>query len=304
MADKPFRPMKAADVDYDKLKFPYMVTPKLDGHRCVIVDGVAMTSTMKPFPNKHVQFLFGRPEYNGLDGELVVGDPTAHDVFEKTSSGVRKVEGEPEVRFFVFDRHEDGEAIHRASRVLTLLKGLDDENFMRLPWVTFYYAENKDELDALVDNFLKLGYEGAMLRSATSPYRQGRSTVKENYLLKVKPMADAEAMVTAINEQMANTNEAKKDELGRTKRSTAKAGKVGKGTAGSFTVLALNGPHAGQYFDIGSGLDDATRQDIWDNKEKYMDRVLTYKYQPVGNYKKPRLPIFLRFRDGEDYDVE
>lgn len=302
MDNKPFRPMRAADVDYDKLKFPYMLTPKLDGHRCIIIDGVAMTSTMKPFPNKYVQELFGRPEYNGLDGELIVGDPTAEDVFEKTSSGVRSVEGKPDVMFYVFDIAGEGSAIDRAMKAISLLKEHSDN--LRLTWVMVTFVYVKPYLDFMADKYLRQGYEGVMLRHVDSPYKQGRATVKENYLLKVKPMEDAEARIIAINEQMANTNEAKKDELGRTKRSTAKAGKVPKGTAGSFTVQAINGRYAGETFEVGSGLDDATRQHVWDNKEEYMGRVLTFKYQPVGNYKKPRLPIFLRFRDGEDYDVE
>lgn len=302
MADKPFRPMRAADVDYDKLKFPYMLTPKLDGHRCIIVDGVAMTSTMKPFPNKHVQELFGRPEYNGLDGELIVGDPTAEDVFEKTSSGVRSVEGEPDVWFHVFDIVGEGTAINRVVKALDLLNKHQENN--KVTWVMVKFVHDKQHLDFLTEECLRLGYEGVMLRHTESPYKQGRATVKENYLLKVKPMEDAEARIIAINEQMANTNEAKKDELGRTKRSTAKAGKVPKGTAGSFTVQAINGRYAGLQFEVGSGLDDAIRQAAWDNPADYLNRVITFKYQPVGNYKKPRLPIFLRFRDNEDYDVE
>lgn len=104
-----FKPMKGDDADLSRLKFPYMVTPKLDGHRCLIKDGVALTSSLKPFPNKFIQAFFASGEYDGLDGELIVGEPTSPNVFRDTSSGVRRVEGEPDFTFWAFDRWDLGD---------------------------------------------------------------------------------------------------------------------------------------------------------------------------------------------------
>ena len=41
-----------------------------------------------------------------------------------------------------------------------------------------------------------------------APYKQGRSTVREGYLLKVKTFLDDEATVVRFEERMHNGNEA------------------------------------------------------------------------------------------------
>jgi DNA ligase-1 len=49
---------------------------------------VARSRTFKPIPNKEIQAALGRPEYNGLDGEIIVGDPTAEGCMQATTSFV------------------------------------------------------------------------------------------------------------------------------------------------------------------------------------------------------------------------
>ena len=80
------KPMLAVEVDFNKLRYPVYTQPKLDGIRVVFKDGVVYSRSLKAIPNKHVQALFRHLQ--GVDGELIVGNPTAHDVFQKTTSGV------------------------------------------------------------------------------------------------------------------------------------------------------------------------------------------------------------------------
>ena len=89
------KPMLATEADFNKLRYPVCAQPKLDGIRVVIKNGVVYSRSLKPIPNKHIQALFRH--LDGLDGELIVGNPTAHDVFQKTTSGVMSKEGEPDV---------------------------------------------------------------------------------------------------------------------------------------------------------------------------------------------------------------
>ena len=56
--------------------------------RCLIIDGVAYSRSLKPIGNKFIQSIIGKQEYNGLDGELIVGNVYDKDVFQKTTSGV------------------------------------------------------------------------------------------------------------------------------------------------------------------------------------------------------------------------
>lgn len=290
-----FRPMKGDDADLSRLVFPYLLTPKLDGHRCVVVNGTALTSALKPFPNLHVQRLFGRPEYNGLDGELVVGAAAHPDVFRLTSSGVRRASGEPDVHFHVFDDWTRPTAPAEARFAALGARSFTFNDNMRS--VMCARVTTMEEFERWEEYFIAEGFEGVMLRHPDSPYKFGRSTVKENYLLKVKRFEDAEAEVTGFVEQMLNTNEKVTNELGRSKRSSAKAGKVGKGTLGALQARVLNGRYQGVEFEVGTGFDDKQRQDIWDNQAKYRGAAFTFKSQPVGAYDKPRIPVFKAFRD-------
>ncbi len=96
---------------------------------------------------------------------------------------------------------------------------------------------------------------------------------------------------------MENTNAAETNELGRTKRSTAQAGLVGKSTLGAFQVRDLV---TGVEFSIGTGLTALERQSHWVNQEHLIGAVCKYKFFPVGVKDKPRHPVFLGFRDRRD----
>lgn len=294
-----FKPMKGDDADLSKLVFPYMVTPKYDGHRCLIKDGAALTSALKPVPNQYIQGYFSNGQWNGLDGELVVGSPTDPNVFRDTSSGVRKATGEPDFTFYVFDTFQMHASVSAVERWKDLAQAHNRGVFenSRLVLAPMHFIETMDQLLSLEESYLTMGYEGLMLRSPASPYKYGRATVKENYLLKLKRFADGEAEIIGFEEQMANTNEAKTNALGRTERSSAKAGKKGKDTLGLIKVRGLNGEFKGVEFEIGTGFDDALRQKIWNAQWPYLGKVVTYKYQPVGGYDKPRIPVFKGFRD-------
>ena len=111
-------------------------------------------------------------------------------------------------------------------------------------------------------------------------------------MLKVKRFEDSEAEILRIEEEMHNANEAQRDNLGRTKRSTAKEGKVGKGTMGALVVRDLK---TGVEFNIGSGFTASDRQDEWKPGE-----IVKYRYFPVGIKTKPRHPVYIGRRSNID----
>ena len=115
-------------------------------------------------------------------------------------------------------------------------------------------------------------------------------------MIKVKPMEDAEARIIGFEEQEENTNEKQTNELGRSKRSSCKAGKVGKGTLGS---LIVTNTEFGD-FNVGTGMDDALRQKIWDNREAYLGKIITFRFQRIGTKDKPRIPAFKGLRHKDD----
>lgn len=291
MPDDLFRPMLAAEADLDKLRFPLLASPKLDGIRAIVRDGVVYSRSNKPIPNKYVQSLFSK--LDAADGELVVGEPTAHNVYTQTTSHVMSHDKEDfDVRFMVFDHVRFPEK--RFSDRHNLLH-YDD---IRHPRVKVHAQRVIGDLAALIayeDACLELGYEGLILRDPHAPYKMGRSTVKEGYLLKLKRFQDAEATVIGFEERLHNGNEATTNELGRTKRSSHRANKTGRGDLGALVVEAN-----GITFNIGTGFDDVERADIWNNQSDYLGRLVKFKFFPVGVKEAPRHPVFLGWRDKRD----
>jgi len=282
---------KAPD-DLTQLRYPVLASPKVDGVRAVVVDGVVLAGrSMRPIPNAFVQELFGLASLEGLDGELVVGAETGPDVFNRTQSGVMSRHGEPDVRFLVFDdlahggdflrRHAN--AVRRASRAKTSVSYLDHVHVSDAGW-----------LEAYEDDCLAKGYEGVMLRDPHGAYKQGRSTTKEGGLLKLKRFKDSEAVVTGVVELMHNGNE-ERTATGR--RSTRKAGKTGTGVLG---VLLGRDLKTGQPVEAGTGFTARQRADLWRIRETLPGLVFTYKFFPHGTDDRPRFPVFKGFRSPLD----
>ncbi len=295
------KPMLAGNVDFTKLRFPVMASPKLDGIRALIIDGQVFSRKLLLIPNWHVQDLFGHDELNGLDGELIVGPAHAPDAYRKTMSGVMSKYGTPEVTFHVFDDFSLPNHLGYAPRYNALQDRLRKTRFCHLgeglELVTHIYLENQEQLLEYEATCLAKGYEGIMLRSLAGPYKQGRSTANEGWLLKVKQFADSEAEVIGYEELLHNANEATTYELGNTKRSSHKANKQLTGKLGALQVRDLK---TNETFSVGTGFDDAQRWQYWQDRETLVGKLITYKYFPSGNLAAPRFPTFKGFRDKSD----
>ena len=288
-----FKPMLATDADLDKLRFPLLASAKLDGVRAVVRGGVVYSRSNKPIPNKFVQQKFCKFEH--FDGELICGDPTSKSCYRDTVSVVMSLDKAADnAGFFVFDSVRDlGANYGVRHRWITAKRDLP-ENVILHDQVLC--ASLDDVLDYEAE-CLEDGYEGLILRDPDAPYKTGRSTVKEGYLLKLKRFCDAEAVVIGFEERMENQNEATVNELGRTKRSSHKAGKVGRGDLGALVCRTAEGIE----FSIGTGLDDAAREDLWAiRNDDLIGRIVKYKFFPVGVKDKPRHPVFLGWRMKED----
>ena len=284
-----FKPMLASPAEIDKLKYPLLASPKLDGVRAIVKEGVVLSRSLKPIPNLHVQKQFSGLE--GFDGELIVGSPTSKTCYTDTVSGVMRVSGTPDVRFYVFDHVELAELPY-----IERTNGLTGEIRNSWQFVAHTPIDNEDHLNSYEMVCLREGYEGVMLRAPQGHYKFGRSTAKEGLLLKVKRFTDSEFKVVGYEERMHNGNEATTNELGRTKRSSHKAGKSGLGDLGA---LVLQGD--GFTFNCGTGFDDATRKALWAIRDKdLIGRIAKIKHFEVGAKVAPRHPVFLGLRDPID----
>lgn len=280
------KPMLACDADLSKLKFPVLASPKLDGVRAIIRDGVVLSRSLKPIPNRHVQIMFRRTELEGLDGELILGDPTHPEAYRRTVSAIMSIEGAPDVTFYVFDRWDRDYPYNEVA----LSYGLTIPVFSKP-------IHNMEELEEYEVALLDKGYEGVMLRDPQSPYKFGRSTVKEGYLLKLKRFADSEAEIIGFEGLLHKHNEATLNEIGHTERSTKQDGLLPAGTLGALVVRDI---HSGVEFKIGTGFTAAERQKFWNLRASLRGLLVKYQYFPTGSKEKPRFPSFQGFRNRID----
>ena len=284
------KPLLAGKFDSEKAKFPYAATPKIDGIRFLMVEGTALTRSFKPIRNEYLQKSLSTNLPNGIDGELTSGS-----TFQECSS-IMRIKGEPDFKVWIFD------FVNPKTDMKTYKERMDElrefERFNINSYEILYPTTvlNQEQIDQLMIKNLNAGYEGLMLRDPNGIYKFGRSSVKENILLKVKEFMDDEAEIISFREKMINTNEGLKDNFGRTKRSSCQDGLKPSGTLGGFILRNSEGLE----FSCGSGLNDALRDEIWKNKSKYLGKLVKYKFMSKGIKDLPRHPVFIGFRDETD----
>lgn len=291
-----FKPMLAgkAPKDLGVLTYPLYVSPKLDGIRCLIQNGEAVSRSLKPIPNAHVQQSL-RNLMPGLDGELMLRETAPYNDIQ---SAMMSRDGKPDFIYYVFDwclRKGDVRTYgHRYTELVNNFK----EMIGSLSYVRLLHHGVVDSPENLLKaerNYLDEGYEGLMIRCPKGRYKHGRSTTKQGWLLKLKRFEDAEAIVIGYDEQMHNGNPAELDALGHTKRSSHQEHLVPTGKLGSLICQTDDGVE----FSVGTGFDDAQRINLWQGRESLIGKVVTYKHQPDPNDPSiaPRFPVFLHFRE-------
>lgn len=295
---KPFRVMKGDPVDPRFLRYPVAVFPKFNGFRGYMKDGVVYTASNKPFKNKELQTRFVRRDFENLDGEFVVGDPAdGHNSLEKTSSVVTSQKPIDDLRFYAFDWIGDlnmpfGERYEKLKKLVSM-EGRKCFKVMKAP---FELAYNWDDVLRIERKYVELGWEGVITRDLAAPYKCGRSTAREAWMGKLKQFSDAEFEITGWEERMHNGNEATVSETGRTKRSTAKAGKTGRGDLGALICKTKDGNE----FGVGTGFTDEQRAQFWEIKNQLIGQFAKVKFHETGTKDVPLLPVFLQIRPKED----
>lgn len=289
------KPMLAATIeDIADVRFPVYASPKLDGIRGVVIDGVLKSRSLKPIPNKFVTDRFSKDEFTGLDGELILGPPTATDCYRQSNAACAKHVGTPDVKFYVFDNFTRSGGFLERSEYLCEYKDYPDCNIVPVEQTKI---DSAIELLNFENDCLEFGYEGLILRDPYGVYKHGRSTMKQQGMMKLKRFADSEAEILEVLEEYENTNPKTTNELGRSKRSSHKEGKVPKGTAGGFRVKDIK---TGVEFDIGSGLTDQEAAFYWSHRTEAVGRIIKYKSFLIGVKDKPRHPVYLEPRDAWD----
>jgi DNA ligase-1 len=304
-----FKPLLSADYEERFLpNFPIMASPKLDGFRIIIVNGVPMTRKLKrSVPNLVMcEALTGLP---WLDGEIICGDPAAPNVFNHTSSGVTAKscpEWESDWAYYVFDSADPADAaLPFRERYIKTKRFVEQLGHPHVKMVEHIMVDSLFGMYAYRDECLAAGYEGIMLRDPEGRYKHGRSTAKERILTKLKVFEDAEAIITEVHAEQENMNEATVNAVGLQERAHKKANFVDKEKVGGYTcVTRRTGDRFGLdkteqvefYLGASANMTDAALVDMWPTRHQLIGKTVTFEYQLTPGSDKPRFPTFKCFR--------
>jgi DNA ligase 1 len=187
---------KTYSKDGDKIKFPAFVQPKFDGHRtvCVVENGVATLWSRTRKPITGLPHIIAAVEKLGLENAVLDGEAYNHDYkdnFEDLTSFIRTPDPKPGhevVQYHIYDTANEDIFSKRQAF-------LDSLNLKEplVPVLTLQ-VNDEDEMMLAFDNFLKMGYEGLMIRNANGLYVNKRSAD----LQKVKEFLDDEFKVIDV----------------------------------------------------------------------------------------------------------
>lgn len=279
---------------FDEIAYPVIAQPKLDGIRCLVINGVPVSRNLKPIPNKFITKTLIEMNLPDLDGELMLksGD------FNSVQSAIMSEHGEPDFVYVVFDTPDTkhaplpySERLAKATSSILMPRAGSG----RLQHVGAVQVNQPAQLEKLYNEWLAQGFEGAIIRDPSGPYKHGRSTLKQGWMLKLKTFNDAEAKIIGFEELMHNDNEATTDALGHQVRSSHQDNQYGGNTLGSL-VCKYND----QTFKIGTGFDSAQRDSLWARRESLIGKLVTFKYQELSKYGIPRFPVYKGLRNEND----
>ena len=268
----------------------FSLSQKLNGNRCVFVNGKMMSRQGKEFTGlDHILSDIQKVVDDGivLDGELVgkneEGLSDSANFQKSTGIANSKDADKTSLKYVIFDtlrleEFQNGKSEYtykiRRQLLLELKETIAKHNLKNIEVVQmFYEGTDQTEIDKWLDYCEEHDYEGCMI-NLDSPYECKR--VKS--LQKVKAFKDIDLMCISVNEAIT--------------------GKY-KGTLGSITCKYKNGT-----VDVGSGFSDEQRNYYFNNPNEIVGKIVTVKYKEATTNKNGgeslQFPVFVTVRFDKD----
>ena len=275
-----------------KIKGSCSVEYKYDGVRVIAIvqngDATLYSRNGKILPNFNlIEDALSKPEYNGLvfDGEVMSED------FQSLMKQVhRKTGANTEDAFLaLFDMltleefEAGGTSINSVDRRKRMIDTVIEDSKIKVVDafdINFDTEEGQAEFDKLNKHALAEGYEGLMIK----PDNEGYKCKRSHAWLKVKPFIEVTLKVIAL-EEGTGKNE------------------------GMLGALVVEGEDDGKFFhvNVGSGLSDDMRKDVWAAQDKVMGQLVEVRADAatIGqdsdtwSLRFPRFKTFRGFEIGE-----
>ena len=314
------KPQLADDVNLDTLPYPVWGMPKIDGVRGLNPAGTFCGRSLDEFKGFGVTPMFSGKLTLGFEGEVTAGaNPAADSLCADSTSAIgsfKDVTEAPNLHWWLFDYSGPAQAnLTYEERYKALAAYLGSTSFgamtQRLHLVPYRIINNKTEAEAFISKCLDDNYEGAIFRNPRSKIKPGRPGKSEQQYMRYKPWMDSEMRVTSVIEGMANQNEAKKNSLGNTERSSAKAGLVPNGQIGALMGVLLedikhplNGSvlfKAGLEIKVSKGkLTTAQAKRLFQKQEDIVGHIIKFQHMAHGVKDLPRFGGYVSHRLPQD----
>jgi DNA ligase-1 len=275
------------------LSLPFGVSPKLDGIRVIAqIEKNAQNTTVhlysrlgKPFSfldniRNSIKLMLQSNQNLVIDGELY-----SHELpFNQISGAVRTKKTKSTIdhllELWIFDVIDLSDPKMSYKKRMELLKQLESNynKFGGQPNLHFVYYDlcnDHKSIETFHNNYVEKGFEGIMCRNLDGPYLQKN---RSNDLLKYKQFEDDEFIISNA--------------------------KPGVGTENGAIVFECT-CDAG-VFDVRPRGSIDKRREMYLNKNKYIGKKLTVRYQPHTNQADqaadtgiPRFPVGIDIRDYE-----
>lgn len=276
--------------DYaDKLKGDIVITTKLDGIRAVIIkdnDTITIMSRQGKIIEELVEIVEEAkklPTNMVYDGELLkINDEglSSKELYNVTKKITGKKGEKRDLEFHAFDmipldEFKEGKSKKDClTRKQELKEVIENGEFTFIKNVPILYVGNDySKIDELLKEAINNEQEGIMVNTAKGKYECKRS--KE--ILKVKKMHTLDLRVIDFEEGIGKYE-----------------GMLGR----------INVDYKGYTVGVGSGFTDADREEIWNNQDKYLDKIAEIQYFEESKNEKGeislRFPIFLQWRLDKD----
>ena len=298
-------PIFACDVpaDYAGVTWPKIGMPKVDGVYGRNNAGRFLGRSGKQLKNKFVTARFSAAVFDGMHGELTLGNnPTLPTLCIDTSAAVRRVNGEPDIYWWIWDYAPPSlESKGFAHRLEALIKCVIQLNIPTVLDMPFRFLRNAEEAEEYYRKLRGHGYEGMVLRGVDDRFQgDKRASMANQFFLRRKPWLEEDGLVVGLLEGSSNTNEQEINERGLAFRRTHSAGMVPSGMVGTIIVRRPNGELAN--ISPGRMSKDECRRQL--QTQDLIGQYITYRHMGTGALNTLRQATYQRTRMVEDMPGE
>jgi ATP-dependent DNA ligase len=246
------------------LSFPASVQPKLDGCRCLSLNGKKWSRGGKEFITEVIRHLQFNTDGHTIDGELLL--PADEGGFQDSVKAIKKFREElsPKLEYHVYDMVDTNAPFpHRYETLQRLIEKAPPG----VKLVPTHAITKEDEIFAHHSQFVLDGFEGTMVRSHTGAYVIGQRNVQ---LLKYKDFLDDEFIVTDVLE--------------------------GGGKEKGCAIFVCETKDKQQFNVRPRGTAEA-RKKMFADRKTFIGQPLIVQYQNLSDEGIPRFPTGIAIRD-------